>query len=282
MTDYTQDFYSAQQTESLRSARIVLPLLFTHYRPKSVVDVGCGVGPWLKVCTELGIDDVRGLDGSHVPTESLMIPHDRFCPANLAEGIAAEREYDLAISLEVAEHLPAGRARSFVGDLARLSTVVLFSAAIPYQGGTAHINENWPEYWATLFRSFGFEPLDFLRPRLWNNDDVCWWYRQNMLVFVREDFVHESGLAFARQEVAWPLSTVHPDMFLWAVARPKRIAASRYPHDATLRAAQVAAWQEGKAETPQQTHAYGAEFHDDFGGFNPLRRLRRLVSRFSR
>lgn len=282
MTDYTQEFYSAQQADSLRSAGIVLPLLFSHYRPTSVVDVGCGVGPWLKVCTELGVDDIRGIDGGHVPIEFLMIPQHSFHPANLAEAVATDRKFGLAMSLEVAEHLPESRARAFVGELTQLSKVVLFSAAIPYQGGTAHINENWPEYWATLFRSFGYEPLDFLRPRLWNNNEVCWWYRQNLIVFCEKDFIAASGLSEACRDLHWPLSIVHPDMFLWGVARQRRVPESRYPRDARLRAAQVAAWQEGKAETPKQQHTYGAEFHDDFGGFAPLRRLKRLVSRLRR
>lgn len=280
MTDYTRSFYEAQQGDSLRSARIVLPLLFAHYRPDSVVDVGCGVGPWLKVCAELGIDDIRGMDGEHVPLEALMIPRQSFRPANLAEKIGKDREFGLAMSLEVAEHLPEARARSFVEELTQLSKVVLFSAAIPYQGGTAHINENWPEYWATLFRGFGYEPVDCLRPRLWNNDEVCWWYRQNLIVFGDKDFIRSSGLSAACHDLAWPLSVVHPDMFLWAVARQNRIAASSYPHDVKLRAAQLAAWREGKTETPRQTHTYGLEFHDDFGGPALLRQLRRLVKRF--
>ncbi|QLH49207.1 MAG: methyltransferase domain-containing protein [Candidatus Accumulibacter cognatus] len=282
MTDYTPEFYSAQQADSLRSARIVLPLLFSHYRPASVVDVGCGVGPWLKVCTELEINDIRGIDGSHVPIEFLMIPQHSFCPANLAETVVTDRQFGLAMSLEVAEHLPESRAWTFVKELTQLSKVVLFSAAIPYQGGTAHINENWPEYWATLFHGFGYEPLDFLRPRLWNNNEVCWWYRQNLIVFCEKDFISASGLSEACRDLQWPLSIVHPDMFLWGVARPGRVPASRYPHDARLRTAQVAAWQEGKVATPQQQHTYGAEFHDDFGGFAPLRRLKQLVGRFRR
>ena len=282
MTDYTRSFYESQQADSLRSARVVLPVLFAHHRPESVVDVGCGVGPWLRVCAELGIDEVCGIDGRHVPREALMIPQERFHPADLGERVGMDREFGLAISLEVAEHLPSSRAPAFIGDLTRLSKVVLFSAAIPYQGGTAHINENWPEYWATLFRACNYDPVDCLRPRLWNNGDVCWWYRQNLIVFAERDFIRGSGLAGACTDLAWPLSVVHPDMFLWGVARPGRVPASRYPHDARLRTAQVAAWQEGKVATPQQQHTYGAEFHDDFGGFAPLRRLKQLVGRFRR
>lgn len=280
MPDYTHQFYSAQQANSLRSARVVLPLLFSHYRPRSVVDVGCGVGPWLKVCTELGIDDIRGIDGDHVPMGSLMIPQQCFFAADLAEPLATDRRFGLAMSLEVAEHLPESRARAFVGELTRLSDVVLFSAAAPYQGGTAHVNENWPEYWTIIFRSVGYEPLDFLRPRLWNNDEVCWWYRQNLILFCARDFIQASGLAEACRNLQWPLSIVHPDMFLWAVTRPRRVLASRYPDDVRLRAAQVAAWQDGAAETPAQQRAYGAEFHDDFGGFAPFRGLKRLIRRF--
>jgi hypothetical protein len=62
------------------------------------------------------------------------------------------RTFDLAICLEVAEHLPPEAAEGFIDSLTRLAPVVLFSAAITFQVGNQHLNGQWPDYWATLFR----------------------------------------------------------------------------------------------------------------------------------
>jgi hypothetical protein len=83
------------------------------------------------------------------------------------------------MSLEVAEHLPPDRSNSFIAELTALAPVALFSAAIPQQGGTDHINERWQSYWAGLFKKRGFSPLDVIRPAVWENDAVERWYRQN-------------------------------------------------------------------------------------------------------
>src|SRR4029077_8076010 len=104
---------------------------------------------------------------------------------NLAERIEVPRRFDLAISVEVAEHLPFFRAETFVADLVRLSDLILFSAALPFQGGTDHINEQWLEFWAILFRQHGYVSCDFLRQRIWANPEVEFWYAQNIVVFCR-------------------------------------------------------------------------------------------------
>ena len=62
---------------------------------------------------------------------------------------------------------------------------MIFSAAIPGQGGTHTINEQWPSYWIDLFRKSGFEPLDCIRQQIWTNSGVEWWYAQNTFAFVR-------------------------------------------------------------------------------------------------
>src|SRR6185437_3265527 len=93
------------------------------------------------------------------------------------------RRFDLACSLEVAEHLPRERASDFVGLLTRSAPIVLFSAAIPGQGGNHHINEQWQSYWSELFRSRSFQAFDCIRPIVYGNPAVDWWYRQNTIVY---------------------------------------------------------------------------------------------------
>ena len=119
-------------------------------------------------------------------------------------------KYDMAISLEVAEHLPENRGKSFISDLCELSSVVLFSAAIPYQGGDNHINEQWQSYWYGLFKENNFVGIDLIRPQIWENINVKSWYKQNCMLYIHES----KTLLFKNLEkFNFPLNIVHEEIF---------------------------------------------------------------------
>src|SRR2546425_4565430 len=183
---YTYAFYEGKREGARRSAREILPVVLAWIRPRSIVDVGCGTGAWLSVCRELGIEDYVGIDGEHVQEATLEIDRDRFRSFDLTKPLRLGREFDLVMSLEVAEHLPRASAPAFVDFLSSLGPVVLFSAAVPLQGGENHLNEQWPEYWARLFRARGYVMIDCLRERVWTNSNVEPWYAQNIFVYVRQ------------------------------------------------------------------------------------------------
>ena len=183
---YTREFYGLQQEGSLRSARRVLRLVCDLINPCSVVDVGCGVGTWLRAAKEYGVKSVLGIDGDYVDRNQLMISSEDFLAHDLNDPIELGRTFDMAICLEVAEHLPANCASSLVQSLVDLAPVVLFSAAIPSQGGTNHLNEQWPDYWQDLFAPHGYRFCDPFRLVLWNDPDVEWWYAQNTFLIASD------------------------------------------------------------------------------------------------
>jgi len=182
---YDREFQMLIRTGSLQSARVVVPLVIELVAPRSVVDVGCGSGAWLSFFAAAGVRDLAGLEGTSPDPDVLDIEVSQVKVCDLSKPFCLDREFDLAMSLEVAEHLPEESAASFIESLARLAPIVLFSAAIPGQGGVGHLNEQWPTYWASHFSRHGFEVCDCLRDRLWRDRRVEWWYRQNLLVFVR-------------------------------------------------------------------------------------------------
>jgi len=200
---YDRAFYLDQAAGSARSASVIVPLLREFLAVRSVCDVGCGVGTWARCWLDHGVD-VLGIDGDHVTPDQLLIPADEFLAADLCQPLQRGRRFDLAMSLEVAEHLPPTRAESFVADLAALAPVVLFSAAIPGQGGTEHVNERWQSYWAQLFAHNGFATLDVLRPRIWHDARIEYWYRQNILLFGQPGAIECTASAM-------PLDVVHPE-----------------------------------------------------------------------
>lgn len=212
---YRDRFYARRHEATRASALAVLPVVLELLEVRSAVDVGCGVGTWLAVLHEHGVEDVLGIEGDWVATEHLRIPRERFLHHDLRLPIRLDRSFDLAISLEVAEHLPEESAADFVASLTRLAPVVLFSAAVPYQGGQGHLNERWPEFWARRFAAAGFAVADAVRPRVWNNPAVRVWYAQNTLLFVdRERLSTWPALGAAVDETdPERLSIVHPRLY---------------------------------------------------------------------
>jgi SAM-dependent methyltransferase len=215
-TPYTVDFYKNHRDGSHRSAREIVPLVIELVQPKSVIDVGCGVGTWLSVFNQCGVQDFCGIDGDYVDRNMLEIPEQCFFVSDLTGPIQLNRQFDLVVSLEVAEHLPDTCAEIFVDSLTKLGPVILFSAAIPHQGGTHHVNEQWPDYWVKYFQALGYSVIDCIRSKIWANDKVDYCYAQNTFLFVRKDYLEKSALLKAEHQSTNPalLSIVHPNKYL--------------------------------------------------------------------
>jgi SAM-dependent methyltransferase len=214
MSAYSTRYYEGLKEDSSASAREVVPLVLDLFPATSVVDVGCGSGTWTRAYADAGTEAL-GIDGDVVQADQLLIPQDRFLRRNLMEPLRLDRTFDLVNCLEVAEHLDPSRADSFVEDLCRLGDVVVFSAAIPGQGGTHHVNEQFQSYWQERFRRNGFRALDCLRHRIWGNERVAWWYVQNLFVFVRESRLGSFPAAVAADR-PWPADLVHPRAYVTA------------------------------------------------------------------
>lgn len=190
---YDDAFFDSHEEVALASARAAVPLLLEIIQPASVIDVGCGRGAWLKAFGEHGVAALRGVDGPHVNQDRLLIDRACFTVADLGKPFHLEGRFDLAVCLEVAEHLSYAVGPQLVQNLTDLAPLVLFSAAIPGQGGTGHINEQWPPYWRRLFADRGYQRLDPLRPRLKQDARVAWWYRQNLFLFASAAAVANSA-----------------------------------------------------------------------------------------
>ena len=285
MTGYDGAYYDDLAPGSRRSADRVLPLVFDLLTPRRVADFGCGSGAWLAAAQALGAE-ITGLDGDWLPRDRLEVAPERVQAADLTEPVDLGARFDLALCLEVAEHLPAAAAATLVASLVRHAPAVLFSAAVPGQGGTGHIHEAWPTVWRDLFAQHGYACHDVIRGRIWTDRAIDVWYRQNLLLFLGPDAPVPD-----RAPVAAPLSVVHPD--LWeerdatlaqhgADLAAAKAEVVRLGHEWQARADEGAAWR-ARAEALEADLAQRTAERDALTGSRswrltaPLRRLHRMV-----
>jgi SAM-dependent methyltransferase len=187
---YDSDYYQREvEGPAARSAGRIANSIFNEFKATRVVDVGCGTGALLEALRDRGCE-VFGLEYAEAAL--------RYCRARRLDvakfdletnAFSDNRTFDVAVSMEVAEHLPETVADRYVDLLTRLSRVVVFTAAPPGQGGADHVNEQPPSYWITKFRRRGFEHAEDLSQR-WRESwkaagDVESWYYKNLMIFRR-------------------------------------------------------------------------------------------------
>lgn len=195
---YDSAFQNMAAVRSANAARRVILALRAILQVDSVVDIGCARGTWLREWRAQGVNDIIGVDGSYVDREKLEIDSKCFVEHDLTMSLNLGRKFDLAQSLEVAEHLPPSRAEAFIADIVALAPVVLFSAAPPGQGGENHLNEQPYEYWRSLFSRSEYLAIDCIRPLLARGRNVPEWYRYNAILYVQRSCM-DRITPFARQ-----------------------------------------------------------------------------------
>jgi len=213
--EYDDKFYDTIIPGAIKSAKEIIPLVIDLINPKSVIDVGCGTGAWLSAWRKFGVTDFMGIDGKHINTSKLLIPVNNFIHQNLETNFSINRKFDIACCLEVAEHLSTKTAESFIQHLCKMSDAVLFSAAIPGQEGTCHINEQYPSYWNMLFNKNDYILADCIRNKIWMNKNINVWYRQNILLFVSKKYAEQSEVLskITKNTNEFFIDLVHPEYF---------------------------------------------------------------------
>lgn len=213
--NYANRFFDEIGAGSQNAARVIVPRVAQSLNPSSVLDIGCGQGVWLAAWHAAGITDLLGVDGDYIDRARLAIPVSQFQARDLAAPLDFGRRFDLVMSLEVAEHLPESAAEIFIDNLTWHGNVILFSAAVPGQGGEFHVNEQPLEYWRAKFAARGYCLFDAVRPGIKDNPAIEAWYRYNMMLFVQENFITNLPDAVRRTKI--PQGQDIPDFssFLW-------------------------------------------------------------------
>jgi hypothetical protein len=205
MSEYSIDFYSDLEKSSSTSAKVLVPILIKKFHPISVIDFGCGGGSFVRQFLSNGVQDVTGVEGEWILNVKHLATEDWLRVYDLKKPIKLERKFDMAVCLEVAEHLPFEFSRTLIETLVAASDRIAFSAAIPGQSGTDHINLQFPDYWAHLFEEHGYFLEWDPRPSIWHTRGVAPWYQQNLLIYRK--YTDQS------KEVILPARMFHPKIF---------------------------------------------------------------------
>ncbi len=213
---YNKDFYEKINIErgADGGARQIVPIVKKIMEDNSmaccsVADVGCGTGIWLNEFKKNGCH-VHGFDGNIYPS-TCILEKNEYEVVDFTSDNGNNERYDLAVSLEVAEHIPEEKSKHFLDFLTSLSDIILFSAAVPNQGGQGHVNEQWPSYWVKRLDDYGYTCLDIIRDKIWNDSDIWFFYKQNILLFVKRNDKYND---FVRNNQKDVLDLVHPEAWM--------------------------------------------------------------------
>lgn len=219
----TKEYYAFYSEASYRSAMRMLPKVFELLGTPSVIrDYGCGTGEWLEAALHHGAEKAFGYEQEDVDIRGAKSGPRYYTSTQKMEHAR------LTLCLEVAEHIEEPAADSLIFTLTQGTDAVLFSAAIPGQGGAGHVNEQWPSYWAKLFDRYGFEPIDFIRDQVWDDEAVSGWYRQNCILYVAKDVIAKRPVlqAVKRACEGRQLDRVHPGLYIELLRRHSEDAAA--------------------------------------------------------
>ena len=206
---YSESYYKKHQTGSYQSAIQILEYTNSFINFNSVLDFGCGMGTWCKAL-DLGIKNFLGIDKHQYEPAYMLIPAEKYMQFDLCKPLELACMADMAISVEVAEHINPEYSDIFIKNICSCSKIVLFSAAISHQGGTGHINEQSCIYWETLFNKYGYKAIDCIRPYFWNNEQIEIWYRNNCILYIEQHTYKEISAHIPQN--SYPLNIVHPSM----------------------------------------------------------------------
>lgn len=180
--DYTEEYYSEISEGGTRSAKEmfkVLKEMEVYNDGDSVVDFGSGIGQW-----GVDLEYYTAIDFK-IPRNLLLIK--KYIDHDLRKPFFFGK-WDLAICLEVGEHLEEMYADTLVESISNSSREwILFGAAIPGQGGKNHFNEQYQSYWLEKFRKRGFD-LYYKQPRtlILDNRLIDYYYRANVMLLTNQ------------------------------------------------------------------------------------------------
>lgn len=198
------------------SKKIISYLINNGVKIRSSIDFGGGSGAWSKAIKDVAGADILVLDGNNIDRSKLLMSNEflqcDFAKDDIIEKIGKKEKFDIALCIEVAEHIDEELAEGFIKNICSTSDVILFSAAIRYQGGNHHVNEQMQSYWCAIFKKNNYRIVDCIRKRFWNDEEIDCVIRQNCFLYVSEEKYDEYVDLLGNDDM--PLNIVHPELYI--------------------------------------------------------------------
>jgi SAM-dependent methyltransferase len=154
-----------------------------RFEPRSVLDVGCGLGAYLRIFRNSGAE-VFGVDGADYSSHHF-IDQDEYAALDMDHcPLLLDRSFDVTLCVEVLEHLEEAPALSLVDAMAaQTKRAILFSAAQLDQPGYAHKTLREPEFWLRRFEDAGWA-VDVPGSMAARVLSTLHWFRRNLFVLL--------------------------------------------------------------------------------------------------
>jgi predicted RNA methylase len=176
--------------------------IIKEYQPKRIIDFGCGTGDLARAFASRGVT-VVAIDGYSTPDFSAY-SNIHFTKVDLNNVAATQKflkqfeaKFDLAISIEVAEHLNPDVSSSFIEWMTSMADVIVFSAAVPSQDGDGHINCRSRSDWYQFIKQHEYVIADTLRQHFTLNPRLGLWHKFNIVDYVQKDSVFAKKINLA-------------------------------------------------------------------------------------
>ena len=188
---YSKAFYDSVTSRAALAADMASEHLCRAINFRSIIDIGCGEGIWLKTfaekssAAELVAVDLPGSTFKGLASIKSKIECIATDLANTTQ--LPNRIFDLVICVEVIEHVSKEYMVALLDYVTKHSIFLLFSGAVPGQGGTHHVNEQPMTYWHKQLASRGFVQMDIVRPLLMQQNGVPFYYQNNVFLYFNPD-----------------------------------------------------------------------------------------------
>lgn len=161
---------------------------FPHVR--TAADCGCGMGHYSKAFQDRGVRVIacEYSKKNRDRTARLGVRCEPF-DVGVSTATLPGGPFDVAISIEVAEHIPPALAGRFVEFMSNQSDLLVLSAAQPGQGGAGHVNEQPKAYWIEKFAARGYrldEAATSSFVRRLKERDAAWFLLNNAMILRRD------------------------------------------------------------------------------------------------
>jgi len=163
--------------------------IVSMFQPKSILDLGCGIGSYLEGALEGGCKDLYGIELNYDKAKKYITKNISFYikSGDITKELNLKKKFDCVLSIEVAEHVEMSQVSFFINNIIRYAEkYILFTAAPPGQPGRGHINLKKKNFWIKYIEDKGVTYKDEIVQqcvKAWSDFNTPLYILQNLMVF---------------------------------------------------------------------------------------------------